>query len=406
MQITWIRHGQTEENVKGTYYGQKEATLTPDGVRQIHLLRPLVEETSAIYVSPSQRTLDTVNLLFGREHEAIDANNGGKYSVDERLTERNMGKWEGLTYSEIEKQDPIACKAWEEDWINYTLPEGESARDQYDRVSSFIKMLEEKNEEATVVAHAGTIRMAIAYMLGENIDLFWKFKIDTGVVVKTECEDGFWYIESIRKSNLETIAQLKQATGKVTSATSHRAPSSNIVLVTGGVRSGKSKYAESIFAETDDVLYLATAKIIGEEMAIRVKKHREWRNPKWETHEGYRDLDKVIEQTDKAHILLDCVTIFTSNFMFEEETPFEDRPHEEQEAVLQIVLEQMDSLMKACRKTGKKLVLVTNEVGNGIVPAYALGRIYRDYIGIINVAIAKEADQVYEVKCGLSIRLK
>ncbi|MEG0352832.1 MAG: histidine phosphatase family protein, partial [Niameybacter sp.] len=178
MQITWIRHGQTEENVKGTYYGQKEATLTPEGVRQIKLLRPLVEETLTIYISPSQRTIDTANILFGQNRQTGEK---VKAVTDERLVERNMGKWEGLTYSEIEKQDPIACKAWEEDWINYTLPEGESARNQYDRVSSFIKMIEEKKEDATVVAHAGTIRMAIAYMLGENIELFWKFKIDTGV---------------------------------------------------------------------------------------------------------------------------------------------------------------------------------------------------------------------------------
>lgn len=403
MHITWIRHGQTDENVKGTYYGQKEATLTLEGVRQIKALRSLVTEVSTIYVSPSQRTIDTANLLFSKDQEASKCI---KPIIDTRLTERNMGKWEGLTYQEIEKQNPVACKAWEADWINFILPEGESAKDQLERVSSFIKMLEEKNEDAIVVAHAGTIRMAIAYMLGENIDLFWKFKVETGAMVKTECEEGFWYIESINKPKLETIENLKSVEGEVKSATSHYMPSSSIVLVTGGVRSGKSKYAESIFADTDDVLYLATAKIIGEEMAIRVQKHREWRNPKWETHEGYRDLDKVIEQTGKEHILLDCVTIFTSNFMFEEEMPFEDRPHKEQEAILQIVLEQMDSLMKACRKVNKKLVLVTNEVGNGIVPAYALGRIYRDYIGIINVAIAKEADEVYEVKCGLPIRLK
>lgn len=406
MHITWIRHGQTEENVKGTYYGQKEATLTLEGVRQIKALRPFVTETSTIYVSPSQRTIDTANILWGKELQAGDTPQGVKFVIDERLVERNMGKWEGLTYQEIEKENPVACKAWEEDWINFTLPEGESAKDQYDRVSSLIKMLEEKKEDAIVIAHAGTIRMALAYMLGENIDLFWKFKIETGAMVKTECEDGFWYIESITKPKLEGVENLKSVTGKVKSATNHHEPSSGIVLVTGGVRSGKSKYAESIFSDTDDVLYLATAKIIGEEMAIRVKKHREWRNPKWETHEGYRDLDKVIEQTDKGHILLDCVTIFTSNFMFEEEIPFEDRPNEEQEAVLQIVLQQMDSLMKAARKVNKKLVLVTNEVGNGIVPAYALGRIYRDYIGIINVAIAKEADEVYEIKCGLPIRLK
>ena len=169
-------------------------------------------------------------------------------------------------------------------------------------------------------------------------------------------------------------------------------------MVTGGVRSGKSKYAESLFAHTDDVLYLATAKIIGEEMAIRVQRHREWRNQKWETHEGYRDLDQVILKTDKKHILLDCVTIFTSNFMFEDEKPFEDRTHEEQEEILKVILEQITRLIDACKETNKQIVLVTNEVGNGIVPAYALGRIYRDYIGIINSAIAKIAAEVYEVK--------
>lgn len=401
MKVTWIRHGQTSENVKGTYYGKKEATLTLEGVRQIQELRSLVKDNVTIYVSPSRRTLDTANLLLNK---AVFYK--GDYTTDIRLVERNMGKWEGLTYEEIEKEDPIACKAWEEDWIHYTIPEGESAKDQFNRVSSFIEMLEEKDEEAIVVAHAGTIRMAMAYMLGKQIDLFWKFKVDTGAVVTTEYEDGFWYIESVQNPKLAPESDRTLVTDEVISEVSKLDQKSTITLVTGGVRSGKSKYAESIFSHTNDVLYLATAKIIGEEMAMRVQKHREWRNQKWETHEGYRDLHKVIEQTDKKHILLDCVTIFTSNFMFEEEKPFEDRPHEEQEAVLQVILEQMNSLMKACRDTNKNLVLVTNEVGNGIVPAYALGRIYRDYIGIINVAIAKEADKVYEVKCGLPIRLK
>lgn len=376
MQITWIRHGQTSENVKGSYYGQSDPALTPVGVRQIQSLKTQVIAQPIIYASPTKRALETAEILFGEQAVTIDA----------RLLERNMGKWEGLSFGEIEKDYPEACQAWEADWIHFVMPEGESAQGQFERVGDFVEHLAKQSQDAVVIAHAGTIRMAMAYMLGQNIELFWRFQVETGGIVQTRCEDGYWYIESIAGNKI--------------------VKDSKCVLVTGGVRSGKSKYAESLYKETDDVLYLATAKIIGEEMAIRVQRHREWRNQKWETHEGYRDLDEVIRQTDKSNLLLDCVTIFTSNFMFEDEVPFEEKSHEEQEAVLAVILEQMTKLIQAAKETDKSLVLVTNEVGNGIVPAYALGRIYRDYIGIINAKIAQMVDEVYEVKCGLPIRLK
>lgn len=376
MQITWIRHGQTSENVKGSYYGQTDPALTQEGVRQIQDLKTKIVAKPVIYVSPTQRAIETAEILFGEQSVTIDA----------RLLERHMGKWEGLSFSEIEKGYPVECSEWEADWVHFVMPEGESAQQQFERVGNFVEHLARQNQDAVVVAHAGTIRMAIAYMLGQNIELFWRFQVETGGVVQTRCEEGYWYIESIEGNK--------------------RAKASQCVLVTGGVRSGKSKYAESLYKDTDDVLYLATAKIIGEEMAIRVQRHREWRNQKWETHEGYRDLDEVIRQTDKSNLLLDCVTIFTSNFMFEDELPFEEKPHEEQEAILAVILEQMTNLIQAAKEADKNLVLVTNEVGNGIVPAYALGRIYRDYIGIINAKIAQMADEVYEVKCGLPIRLK
>lgn len=384
MKITWIRHGQTEENVKGTYYGALETQLTEEGKKSLQDVKVFLEQEGMpkrIYSSPQMRALESVECLTNQEVQQ-----------DARLCERHMGLWEGLKYEEIKQNDPKACKAWEADWKGYVLPEGESAYEHYEKVKSFVKMLEEKNEDALVVAHSGTLRMALAYMFHENIDCFWKFKVEPGARVSTLYEEGFWYM-----TQLENPIPHKVKVGSKKNET---------ILVTGGCRSGKSIFAEELLAPYEDVLYIATAKVTDEEMQRRVQKHKQRRSKAWRTHEGYKDLASVIKTDTSTHFLLDCVTILTSNFMFEDDLPFEDKSPEQQEDTLQCILKEVETLIQAAKAYNKQLIIVTNEVGEGIVPSYALGRVYRDYIGLINQKIAKEVDHVYEVKCGISILLK
>lgn len=179
-----------------------------------------------------------------------------------------------------------------------------------------------------------------------------------------------------------------------------------ITLVTGGSRSGKSTFAESLFKDTDDVLYIATAIITDEEMRDRINKHINSRNNKWTTYEGFKDLEKVIKATKHNNVLLDCVTIMITNLMFEKNLDFDNMTMEEVDEIQNKIKLQFENLIKAAREEKKNLVMVTNEVGSGLVPEYKLGRIYRDIAGFTNQHIAKLCDEVYFTACGLPLKLK
>lgn len=181
---------------------------------------------------------------------------------------------------------------------------------------------------------------------------------------------------------------------------------SKITLVTGGSRSGKSTYAENIYADRDDVLYIATAIVTDEEMKDRIQRHKESRNQRWKTYEGFKNLDKAIEDFKGGAILLDCITIMTTNLLFEEERDFENFSKEDMDNIVLFIKNEFKKLITKARNMNLDLVMVTNEVGWGIVPEYKISRIYRDIAGFINQYVASLSDEVYLVACGLPVKLK
>jgi adenosylcobinamide kinase/adenosylcobinamide-phosphate guanylyltransferase len=181
---------------------------------------------------------------------------------------------------------------------------------------------------------------------------------------------------------------------------------SKITLVTGGSRSGKSSFAENLLKGTDDVLYIATAIITDVEMEHRIKKHVDSRNSNWTTYEGFFDLDKAIEQHDMENIMLDCVTIMTTNLMFKQELDFDNMPMEEVDELLKNIKVEFQKLILKAKESNKNLVMVTNEVGLGLVPETKLSRIFRDIAGFVNQYIASLSDEVYLICCGLPLKLK
>lgn len=184
MKVYWVRHGRTEQNDKNTYYGRLDTRLTPEGVAEVKALKTSFDGCLNVYTSSAARAIETASLLF----------TGVYFKVDSRILERNMGIFEGLHHKEIEVKYPEEQSKWYKDWKDYVMPDGESARMQYERVKQFIKELENQGEDAIVVAHAGTIRMALVYILGEDLEMFWKFSVDTATVVTTVFEDGYWYV--------------------------------------------------------------------------------------------------------------------------------------------------------------------------------------------------------------------
>ncbi|WP_105618608.1 bifunctional adenosylcobinamide kinase/adenosylcobinamide-phosphate guanylyltransferase [Vallitalea okinawensis] len=179
-----------------------------------------------------------------------------------------------------------------------------------------------------------------------------------------------------------------------------------LILVTGGARSGKSTFAENLIkASYEDVLYIATAIPYDGEMVERIKKHREQRPSKWETYEGYKDLGQVLNNNTSEAVLLDCMTIMVTNLMFDYMGE-EDINDCDTELMEKYILEQINQLIDGTRAYAGTTVLVTNEVGSGLVPESKLSRVFRDIAGRVNQRIAGKAEEVYLVVSGIPVRIK
>jgi adenosylcobinamide kinase/adenosylcobinamide-phosphate guanylyltransferase len=165
------------------------------------------------------------------------------------------------------------------------------------------------------------------------------------------------------------------------------------LLVLGGARSGKSRYAEThILAAPGAPVYIATAQAFDDEMAERIARHRNDRGPGWRTVEAPLDLPDAIaaERGAGAAVLVDCLTLWASNLLLADMD----------------VEAATDWLVEAVRGHDGPLVLVANEVGLGIVPDNALARRFRDAAGRMNQAVAAAVDEVVFVAAGLPLTLK
>jgi len=183
-----------------------------------------------------------------------------------------------------------------------------------------------------------------------------------------------------------------------------------ITLVTGGARSGKSTFAEQLLKEEERVLYIATAIAFDEEMKERIKKHQKSRPRCWDTFEGYKNLKEVIEQKAKAYnfVLLDCVTLWISNllfdfFSFEEWERFDEGEFDKAE---KIICQEVQAVIDMLKTTNTNIVFVTNELGFSLTPENKMGRVFRDIQGRINQLIAKNADDVFLLVCGQPLKIK
>ncbi|MFD0697383.1 bifunctional adenosylcobinamide kinase/adenosylcobinamide-phosphate guanylyltransferase [Paenibacillus sp. GCM10027628] len=179
------------------------------------------------------------------------------------------------------------------------------------------------------------------------------------------------------------------------------------VLVTGGARSGKSSWAEKLaMRSSESGIYIATSHIYDEEMRERVGLHQQQRLASgypWDTWEEPYALRELLLQLQKtggsaqAAVLVDCLTLWLSNWLLR----YEGDPD-----AAALVTKQVDGLAEAVSAYSGRLVLVTNEVGSGIVPEYPLGRSFRDLAGRMNQRLAEICDQVFLVTAGIPIELK
>ena len=180
---------------------------------------------------------------------------------------------------------------------------------------------------------------------------------------------------------------------------------SKIVLVTGGARSGKSNFAQELVMPFDDVGYIATAVITDDEMRERVKKHRESRPACWHTYEASCSMQDVFDASSHSAYLVDCMTVYLTNYLFDN-GGFDAQTQEEINAVEAGYMAHITDVLASLRKKDGLVVLVTNEIGNGIVPETFVSRAFRDIAGRANQKIAAVSDEVYMVCCGIPVKIK
>jgi adenosylcobinamide kinase / adenosylcobinamide-phosphate guanylyltransferase len=172
-----------------------------------------------------------------------------------------------------------------------------------------------------------------------------------------------------------------------------------IHLVTGGARSGKSTYAEGLASRLggDRVLYIATAEALDNEMQERIAAHRQRRPAGWKTIEAYRDAAVVIAEQAAPVVLLDCLTLLASNAYL---------TADDGSGSSAAVEAEINALLKAANQSDGDLIVVTNEIGMGVVPATPLGRGFRDALGWANQQIATAASTVTLLVSGIPMTIK
>lgn len=176
-----------------------------------------------------------------------------------------------------------------------------------------------------------------------------------------------------------------------------------LILVTGGARSGKSTFAERLAMQGKRVLFVATAEALDDDMSQRIAAHRASRSKHWDTLEEPRNLPDTLRATlcsanvNYDTIIVDCLTMWVSNLLLSCEAEVDAEPQ---------ILRAAKEMLDVSDKSGARWIVVTNEVGLGLVPSSSLGRAYRDILGRVNSIMASRADKVYLMVAGLALELK
>jgi adenosylcobinamide kinase/adenosylcobinamide-phosphate guanylyltransferase len=169
-----------------------------------------------------------------------------------------------------------------------------------------------------------------------------------------------------------------------------------LIFITGGARSGKSAFAERLALDLNGKrAYLATAQALDAEMAAKIEKHRKDRGATWDTYEEPLAVPDLLLKLGGSYdiVLLDCLTLWLSNIM----------AHSEGDGAVAIRSDELVAALHAFKGT---CIVVSNEVGLGIVPDNPLARQFRDLAGMLNQKVAKAADEVYFTASGIPMKIK
>ncbi|GAI86161.1 unnamed protein product [marine sediment metagenome] len=179
------------------------------------------------------------------------------------------------------------------------------------------------------------------------------------------------------------------------------------ILLIGGARSGKSHFARELALKLGEpVLFVATATAGDEEMKQRIEEHRRARPATWDTLEVTTDIGSQISQKigGAKVVIVDCITLWVNNIF----NQYADQANEPIDAstIEQKLTTEIDELVDCINRTEASFIIVTNEVGLGLVPANRVGRLYRDLLGRVNQLLTERADEVYLMLAGLPVQVK
>ena len=193
---------------------------------------------------------------------------------------------------------------------------------------------------------------------------------------------------------------------------------SSLTFVLGRAKSGKSEFAEHLYSRKERICYIATGVVKNPdgEMQLRIQRHQARRSNKWITREQYQHVDELINNSQQDGYLLDDAIMLVTNLFYDlvlaKTSPekiddyLESASSQEIATVREKILSNWKKILAAVRVNNQSMVIVSDEVGLGVVPATKQTRILRDLYGEVNQLIAKEADNVYFVISGIAQKLK
>lgn len=181
-----------------------------------------------------------------------------------------------------------------------------------------------------------------------------------------------------------------------------------LIMLTGGARSGKSRYAQELAADPGGpVLYVATAEALDDEMKERIAEHRASRPASWRTLEASTNIGNAIakELGDTRVVIVDCITVLAGNLLGRQ-AGIDEEWRVDARLFATDIRNEVTQLIRCIEGSEATFIVVTNEVGTGIVPDNQPSRVYRDVLGEANQQLASKADEVYLLVAGIPFRVK
>ncbi len=187
LELTIVRHGETEGNKKQLYQGWTDVPLNEKGIWQAErlALRLRNHEFDRIFSSPLSRTLETAFII--NKYHGLDIQNV------EHIKEIHFGEWENMSRRQIEELYPNHLQEWRKDWRNFVIPGGESLEAAYNRITSWLDRLLKENSRGNflISAHAGAIRVMVSWLVGRGVEGHWNYMLDNCSVTNIRVFDGF-----------------------------------------------------------------------------------------------------------------------------------------------------------------------------------------------------------------------